>query len=75
MRQMPRIVHSGLDDGEGFELPAIPRDDFDRRLVSMIEGPLSDTERKFVERAVRHNWNLKIIADELRRQRGLEVQS
>lgn len=52
-------------------VPTVSVDNFNRAIDILVGGNLTDDEKKFVERACRNNWTLRVIVDELREKRGM----
>jgi hypothetical protein len=64
MRRMPIELVYGT-------VPTTTRADMQRTIDIMVGGNLTETEQSFVDRAVKHNWTVRVIVDELRAMRGM----
>ena len=75
MQTMTTILHTDPfdsdDSGDGFEIPIAPAGHLQRAIDLLAGGNLSDDEQSFVDRAVNHNWTIRIIVEHLREQRGM----
>lgn len=52
-------------------IPVAAEDNLSRAIDLLVGGNLTDNEQAFVDRAVRHNWTIRVIVDELRERRGM----
>ena len=52
-------------------VPIAAEDNLSRSIDLLVGGNLTDAERAFVSRSVRHNWTIRVIVDALREQRGM----
>lgn len=52
-------------------VPVAAEDSLSRAIDLLVGGNLTDSEQAFVNKAVRHNWTVRVIVDDLRERRGM----
>lgn len=52
-------------------VPVAAEGSLSRAIDILVGGNLTDSEQAFVDRAVRHNWTVRVIVDGLRERRGM----